>query len=83
MRKYLSGLIGLSFAILLVASIKRPIANVTFFLKPGVDLTSCAAITNKANWVQCEKICGGDDIPCTITVDESFTHLDSFPPPES
>jgi hypothetical protein len=70
---------GFSAIILAVifCSFNKPSTNITFQLKAGVDKTSAAAIAQKSNWEEGTLSCTGSaDIPCTITVDESFTHID-------
>jgi hypothetical protein len=59
------------------SSFSNHFANKKFNLKAGTDKTSASAITNNANWEEGTLSCtGSQDIPCTITVDEPFTHFD-------
>jgi hypothetical protein len=77
MKNYFFGFAAIILAIAFSAFTKAPTASYTFKLKNGVDLTSESAIANKANWEESAISCsGGADIPCTITVDEQFTHVE-------
>jgi hypothetical protein len=77
MKKYSIGLAAIVFAIAFSAFTKAPnFVNYKFELKPGVDLTSEAAVELKTNWQESALTCSGSQVPCTIEVAEAFTHMD-------
>jgi hypothetical protein len=75
MKKYSFGLAAIVLAIAFSAFTTKPTALFSFRLKSGVDLTSSSAVENKANWQVTSQLCDAvAEIPCNVTVDESFTH---------
>src|SRR5205085_12086951 len=75
MKKYLFAFTAIVLAVVF-SSFTKPFANKTFRLKAGVDKTSPTQVALKSNWEEATLSCTGSaDIPCTITVDESFTSI--------
>jgi hypothetical protein len=75
MKKYFFAFTALVLAVVF-SSFTKPFTNVIFKLKTGVDKTSAAAVENKANWEEGIITCAGNaDIPCTLSVDPSFTSI--------
>jgi len=79
MKKYFFALSAIVLAIAFSAFTSKPTTTYVFKLKNGVDKTSATAVADKTNWEITSISCSGTaDIPCTITVDESFTQVDGF-----
>jgi hypothetical protein len=75
MKKYFFGITALALAITFSAFTKNRTTTYSFKLKSEVDLSSLGAVESKTNWIVSSEICDGvEDIPCIITVQESFTN---------
>jgi hypothetical protein len=75
--RYFSGFLAFVMAFILCAFSIIPSSTFTFKLKSGIDKTNATAIELKSNWEECIVVCSGNpDVPCNITVDEAYTHLE-------
>jgi hypothetical protein len=73
----ISGTILIFIALVFSFFTKSNFTNYRFRLKPGIDLTWQSAVQNKMNWELSALTCSGaSEVPCTIEVDEAYTHIE-------